>query len=272
LDQPFERLSEGIAPLPSVVDKAVTVGTPYSYHVRGVSFFYTPGNSEPLILQSLPSDPATDAAGKLKLALRPAYARPGTVLQIQVSMELSTNVGGEGMLLRIGYDPALLQPRIQPRAVLVTGLTKSLVFTDNAATATGELRLTGSGGFMRPGSGAIFTLQFDVSPTAPNNSILALSLLEAGFKDQAGRVLATEILPQGSPATGAFFIPGDVDGNGLVQNTDYTLLNSLTQPKARPPTNNEFRAGDLNGDGRLDSSDLVLLKRVLEGKPLFPTL
>ncbi len=271
-DGPFEKLMPNFTPLPNTIDKTVSAGIPYYYYVSGVSYFYTPGNSVPRILQSLPSDTAGDAAGKVRVSLRPAYGRPGALLQIQLSMELSTGVSGEGLLLRIGYDPTQLRPWSQTHAgqpsVLPTGLSKRLVYTDNAATATGELTITGTAGSMAPGSGKVFTLQFEVAPTVANNSVLATSLLGAAFKNLTSRDLATEILPQPAPEAGASFLQGDLNGDGLVNQTDADLLKALLRPKSRPPTTAELTAGDLNGDGRLSLNDWGLLTRLIEGKSL----
>lgn len=57
---------------------------------------------------------------------------------------------------------------------------------------------------------------------------------------------------------------GDLDGNGNVDSTDYTLMKRylLHIINAFPGTNSET-AADVNGDGKIDSTDYTLMKRFL---------
>jgi hypothetical protein len=268
----FERVDSNLTLLPKFIDKTAVPGIENQYYVTGISYFYTPGNSRPRIVQSLPSDSKGEIPGKLRLFLRPAYGTPGGLIKIQISMELSTSVSGQDLFLRIGYDPATLRPWTQARpgqpTVLQTGLTKHVAFTDNGSSATGELTIAGNDGAMRPGEGKIFELQFEVAPNVPPKSFLAVSLLETVFKDLAARPLATEIMPQDPPEAVSAFLLGDFDGNGVLNNNDFVLLMSVIKTKTRKPTPSELRAGDLNGDGRLNQNDQTLLFRLLQGKSL----
>ena len=269
---PFGKLISGYVPLPSYLDMPVNPAVPHYYQVSGVSYFFLPGNSEPRVVESLPSDLAVTAAGKVILSLRPVHGNPGQKVKIKLSIENSTGVSGTGMQIRVAYDASKLQPLAQAQpgqeTVLFTGLSKNLTFADNGTTSAGELIINGSAGSLEPGSGKLFTLQFKVAAGVPHGSILAASITQATMRDLNGNALTAEILPEDQPESGDAFTDGDLDGDGAVTNADKNLLKDLIKPKSRPPTANELMAGDLNGDGKLDEKDLVLLMRLLSGLSL----
>jgi len=169
----------------------------------------------------------------------------------------------------VAYDPAKLQPWAQAQpggeTVLSTGLSRNLAFTDNGATANGELVINGSGGSLEPGTGKLFTLQFEVAAGLPKKTILGVAITDATMFDLDGIPLLVEILPSDLPESGDAYFEGDLDGDGLVSSADLDLLKELTKPKSRPPTAEELMAGDLNGDGKLDVKDFVLLVQLLNG-------
>ncbi|HSP41788.1 MAG TPA: dockerin type I domain-containing protein, partial [Luteolibacter sp.] len=254
-------------PLPSYLDSPVDPAIPHYYYVSGVSYFFLPGNSTPRIVESLPSDLALTQTGKVILSVRPARGSPGQRIKINLAIENATGVSGDGMQLRVDYDAAKLTPwaQVQPdgETVLFTGLSRNLEFTDNGASASGELVIDGTGGAMEPGSGKFFTLQFEVADGLPKKTTLPVTISSATMRDLSGIPLTVEILPQDPSEVGDGFIPGDLDGDGLLSNTDKHLLQDLMKPKSRPPTADEITAGDLNGDGKLDQKDLVLLLKLL---------
>jgi hypothetical protein len=176
-------------------------------------------------------------------------------------------VSGNGMQVRVAYDPAKLQPWAQAQpggeTVLSTGLSRNLTFTDNGASANGELVVNGSGGSLEPGAGKLFTLQFKVAGGLPKKTALGVTISGSTMRDLNGNTLSVQILPQDATESDDTFIEGDLNGDGTVTNADKNLLKDLTKPKSRPPTQDELMAGDLNGDGKLDAKDLVLLMRLL---------
>lgn len=269
LDGPWNKLVSDIVPLPSYLDSPVDPAVQNYYHVTGVSQFFLPGNSTPRVVESLPSDPAITQAGKVVLSVRPARGNPGRRIKINLSIENAMGVSGNGMQLRVAYDPAQLQPWAQAQpgdaTVLATGLSRNLAFTDNGASATGELVINGSGGSLEPGAGKLFTLQFEVAEGLPRKTVLGVTISNATLRDLNGNALQVEILPADEPESGDTFVEGDLDGDGLVSNADKDRLKDLTKPKSRPPTAEELMAGDLNGDGKLDVKDFVLLVQRLNG-------
>lgn len=266
---PWTSLESGDVPLPSYLDSTLDPAVPsYFYYVTGVSYFFLPGNSTPRIVESPPSDLATTAAGKVVLSVRPARGKPGKGLKLSLSIENSTGVAGEGMQLRVAYDPSQLRPWAQASpgddTVRSTGLSRNLMFSDNGATAAGELVIDGSGGQLEPGSGKLFTLQFEVDSEVPKGTPLTVTITGGTMRDLAGSPLVLEVRSTAPPESGETFIPGDVDGDGLVTGADKTLLKELIKPISNPPTAQELMAGDLNGDAKLSEKDLVLLMQMLD--------
>ena len=209
------------------------------------------------------------------LSVRPVHGKPGQRVKINLSIENAMGVSGTGMQVRVAYDPAKLQPWAQAEpggeTVLSTGLSRNLTFTDNGATANGELVINGSGGSLEPGAGKMFTLQFEVAAGLPKKTTLGVTISGATMRDLNGNALVVEILPQDEPESDDTHIEGDIDGDGNVTNADKNLLKDLTKPKSRPPTEDELMAGDLNGDGKLNEKDLCSLAQLLSDPNLvFP--
>ena len=268
---PYGSLLANYVSLPSHLETTVSSGVPYYYYVSGVSYFFTPGNSVPRVVESLPSDVAISSAGKVILSVQPVTGKSGKTVKILLSIENAMAVSGIGMQIKVAYDIAKLQPLSQAQpgkpTVVSTGLSKNLTFTDNGATATGELVIDGSAGSLEPGSGKLLTLQFKVAEGVPNGSILGVNITQATMRDINGNVLTVEFLALAQPVSGDTFIEGDLTGDGLVTDEDKTLLQNLIKPNSRAPTADELMAGDLNGDGKLDQKDLVLLKQLLAAPP-----
>jgi hypothetical protein len=199
--------------------------------------------------------------------MKPARGNPGKRIKLNLSVENATGVSGTGMQLRVAYDPTKLIPWAQADpgepTVLDTGLSRNLAFTDNGTTSTGELVISGSGGGLEPGSGKLFTLQFEVAANVPKKTTLGVTITSATMRDLNGNLLGIEILPSEEPESDDVFIEGDLTGDGLVTIADKTLLKDLIKPNSRPATAEELMAGDLNGDGKLNVKDLVLMIQLL---------
>lgn len=264
---PWNRLLADHVPLPGYLDSTVDPSVLSYYQVTGVSYFYLPGNSSPRVVESLPSDPAAAVAGKAILSVKPARGNPGKRIKLNLSIENATGVSGTGMQLRVAYDSSKLIPWAQADpgepTVLDTGLSRNLAFTDNGATSTGELVISGSGGSLEPGSGKLFTLQFEVAANVPKKTTLGVTITSATMRDLNGNLLGIEILPSLEPESDDVFIEGDLTGDGLVTSADKNLLKDLIKPDSRPATADELTAGDLNGDGKLNVKDLVLMIQLL---------
>lgn len=265
---PFDRLTNLISPLPSYLDAPVASVSSH-YYVTGISQFFVPGNSTPRITESLPSDFAVTSAGKVILSVRPVRGNPNKKVKINLSIENAMGVSGENMQLKVAYNPAKLLPLAQTNfdqdSVKSTGLSRNLVFTDNGASANGELIINGSDGSMEPGSGKFFTLEFGVNASVTHGDTLGVLITSATMFDLFGNPLVVEIVSLDEPEAGVAYSEGDLNGDEVVTNADKELLKDLTKPKSRAATANELMAGDLNGDGKLDVKDFVLLVQLLNG-------
>jgi hypothetical protein len=266
---PWSKLTGDYVPLPSYLDNNPDPAVPsYYYHVTGLSYFSLPGSSQPSIVESLPSDIATTTAGKVVLSVRPVIGKAGKRIKLSLSIENAVGVSGTGMELRIAYDSAKLLPWTQAspddETVLSTGLSRNLFFTDNGSSASGELVIDGSGGQLEPGSGKLFTLQFEVDSSVPNGTPLDISITSGTMNDLVGNPLMLDIVSMDPPQSGDTYFLGDIDGNGGVTEADKDLLKDLIKPDSRTSTAEEHLAGDFNGDGKLSSKDLVLLMQLLE--------
>lgn len=258
--------------LPAYTDAAVPPGLTYHYQVTGLTDAYLPGNSLPRTVESLPSETASATAGVIGFAVRPARAAAGKTVKIRLAIANPFAIAGAGLQLKLAYDPALLVPisQINPHqaAVSPSAIARDLVFTDNAASASGELIITGSGGALNLGEGTLFVLSFRVAPGAPADATSTVTLTHVAARDTAGRALAWECAQNGVLTVSGDYAEGDLTGDGVVDKDDQHLLTDLLKLDARPPTADELSAGDLNADGLLDQDDFVLLKRLLNGRPL----
>ncbi len=264
-DGPWTPLVADPVPLPGYLDATAKRGVLNYYQVSSVGYSFLPGNSKPV--ESKPSDPATTAAGKVDLAVRPVHGHPGERINIKLSINNATGISGEGMQLRVSYDPAKLMPLAQAQAgaetVVSSGLSRKLTFTDNGANSTGKLVIDGSAGVLESGSGTLFTLQFEVASKVPEVSTLGVAISGGTLRDLNGKLLSVKILTLDKPQTGKVHTEGDLDGDGHLTNADKTLLFELLNPNSRLPTEDELMTGDLNGDGKLNESDIVLLLQLL---------
>lgn len=269
---PFERLIESQLALPSYADTAVVTGQSYAYRVTGLTEAYLPGNSLPRVVESPPSDVITATAGLVSFAVRPVRANSGNLVKVRLAIANPFAIGGAGLQLRLNYDPALLTPvtqiNTQQATVADTAISRDLVFSDNAATATGQLAISGSGGALNPGEGSLFVLTFRVAPSATANATGALTLSQVTARDIDGHLLAWECTQNGPLTVSGDYAEGDLTGDGVLSKDDQTVLSELLKLNARPPTADELAAGDLNADGLLDQDDFVLLKRLLNGRSL----
>ena len=93
---------------------------------------------------------------------------------------------------------------------------------------------------------------------------LGVTITGGTMRDLDGSSLVLEVLSTDPSESGDTFIPGDVDGDGLVTDADKTLLKALIKPSTNPPTAEELMAGDLSGDAKLSEKDLVLLMQMLD--------
>lgn len=271
-DGPFSSLLDEPYPLPNYRDTDLTPGSPYHYYLTSVSRFFLPGNSEPRIVESLPSDVVSANAGEVTLSIRSVRGQPNKKVKIPISIDNSLGLSAEGLSIQISYDDTVIIPLVQDDptrdTVKSTALTKAITFTDNGTTANGNLTITGSAGEIRAGSGKLFVLEFKVLDSASLGLRTTINITAATLHAESGLPLTVHIESSAELEVANDFILGDVDGDGDLTDADEDLLKELTKKKSRPPTEAELLAGDLNGDGELNQQDVVLIKRLLRNLPI----
>ncbi|MEY4489997.1 MAG: hypothetical protein RIQ79_2505 [Verrucomicrobiota bacterium] len=266
-------LTADIVPLPTYLDTNVVSGLDYTYRVTGVSYYFLPGNSAARIVESAPSaSTGVVTAGRVGLSLRSVHGYPNQEVRVPLSIDNAMGLRGAGLQIRINYDPAVLTPTTQltpgRATVLLTGLTRDLVLTDNATTASGQLVINGVSGDISAGAGKFITLRFRVKNSALLHQSSTLSVASATLYTTDGLLVTVDLGAAVALELESTYFPGDVNGDGLLTEADSTLLQQLVKPKSRAATADELKAGDLNADGKLGQPDAVLLKRLLEGLPI----
>lgn len=271
---PFARLTEDPVALPEYRDAAATSGATSYYYVTAVSAAYLPGNTLPRMAESPPSD-VVFAAPRSVVLWMPDYAgRRGDWAVLQVNVENADGLSGDGLDIRIAYDPAVIRPAAQVDAtnttVRRTPLSESFALSDNGASATGLLQITGSGGAAAAGEGRLLNVVFGIDSDAVLGARTTNVIVWAALRNSGGQTLAVDLADAAvlTVATGYFL--GDVDGDGDLDMDDHRRLMDLLKKDSPPPTPEELYAGDINGNGELDQGDIPLLNRLIHGLPIYP--
>ncbi len=267
----FSRVSN-ILRLSNYADTNVTGGLTYFYNVKTVSAAMCPGNTIEKLIESNPSETVSATLGSIVLWMSDYNASAGTVATLKVNANNATGIAGHGMDIRITYDPNVIKPVSQVissnASVELTILTQGLTVTNNATTANGELRITGSGGVVA-GEGHLFDIKFfvlnGVTPGTMRTNVFSLAHLE----NQAGSPLAVDYSSKAVLTVVGVFIRGDVDGNGVVDHDDCKALEQIVAHRLTPAPD-QLKAGDMDGNGYLDHNDFKLLHDYHRGKPTNP--
>ncbi len=270
----FERLTKSPLALPEYRDAAAPAGATNYYYVTAVSAAYLPGNTIPRLAESPPSD-VVSAVARSAVLWMPDYAgRRGDWAILQVNVENADGLSGNGLDIRISYDPAVIRPAAQVDAtnatVHLTPLSESFTLTDNGAAAAGILEITGSGGTAAAGEGRLLDVVFGVDTGAVLGARTTNVILQATLFDAGGQALAVDFSDVAVLTVATAYFLGDVDGDGDLDMDDHRRLLELLKKNSPPPTPEELYAGDINGNGELDQGDIPLLNRLIHGLPIYP--
>lgn len=273
---PFQELT-GLAPLPQFVDEMINPGEGYYYYATAVSQFLAPGNSSPQLFETLPSefavvegedDPGPVLAGEVHVQLRNMRAKTGKPVDVMLSLDNAKDLAGDGMEFVISYDPAVLIPITQHDShedtVVPSGLSKPISFSDNSASADGQLVIQGNGGESRGGRGKFLTINFWVQPGVANLSHTQVTVTSATLFSTIGHPVATKLNYESTAniIIDVQHVKGDLDADGDADADDYGILKSFLSIFSPPPTPAQLEAGDLNGDGYITIHDLILHKQL----------
>ena len=270
----FARLTEDAVALPEYRDAAAPAGATSYYCVTAVSAAYLPGNTLPRMAESPPSDVVFVAPRSVVLWMPDYAGRRGDWAVLQVNVENADGLSGNGLDIRIAYDPAVIRPAAQVDAtnatVHQTPLSESFALADNGASATGLLQITGSGGAAAAGEGRLLNVVFGINTGAVLGAQTTNVIVLAALRNSGGQALAVDFADAAvlTVATGYFL--GDVDGDGDLDMDDHQRLMDLLKKNSPPPTPEELYAGDINGNGELDQGDIPLLNRLIHGLPIYP--
>lgn len=157
------------------------------------------------------------------------FSGPGLVTQTLPTV-LAANATYE--LTGYGGNPAGL---VVPYSVSLS------VFDGTTSTVLTSLDLSGPDGTLAP-----FTLSFDSTGTPYAGQNLQINLYSSGVQT---------VFDDIHLATSVAVVPGDIDGNGQVNLTDYGILTSHWLQTVAPGT-----FGDLNSDGKISIPDFSIFK------------
>lgn len=182
----FIRVNEDLVVLPSYRDE-LQPGI-YEYRISAVCRYYEPGNSEPVISESDLSDIVRVEVGKAVFHWGDASGFDGDEITVDLGVENSLALSGTGLMLSVGYDPAVMKPVI----VKPSGLTEAIVFTESIDN--GRWTITANGGEISAGSGTFVSLVFKAIGVAEGTGV---ELKEVSLRTIGG-TLVPIVLPQSS--------------------------------------------------------------------------
>ena len=270
----FSRLTTGPVALPEYRDATAPAGATNFYYVTAVSAAYLPGNTVPRLAESPPSE-IVSAATRSVVLWMPDYAgRRGDWAVLQINVENADGLSGNGLEVQVSYDPAVIRPAAQVEAtnatVLRTPLSESFVLSDNGATATGVLQISGSAGTTAAGEGRLLDVVFGVNTGATLGVRTTNAIVAAALRNSSGQALAVDYSDSAVLTVATAYFLGDVNGDGVLDMDDHHRLMKLLKKNSPPPTPEELYAGDINGNGELDAGDIPLLNRLIHGLPIHP--
>jgi len=272
-DEDFVRLSQTVLALPRYEDKQPVLGATNFYRVTAVCGVNYPGNSVPVYLESRPSDAVAAVPGGVTIWMSDYYGRPGSTTVLQINTPNAAGISGTNLEIQVAYDPKVLIPisQVDPARATVekTILTAGLQISDNSRDANGVLVITGPGGGTLSGRGNLFDINFSVASEVPLGTKTTNVLLQVSLEDASGNALLVKVSNQAIMTAASAYFPGDVNGDGMLGDDDFTLEMELAVG-GRAPTMEELAAGDLNGDGVIDESDAHLLLRMIHGMDINP--
>lgn len=269
----YAKLNEGLLAESFYEDNTAQAGTTYYYRVTTSTKAYFPGSTEGVPRESVLSDPVSGRIRQVRLWMSDYAAQVGSTAILQVSVDKADGISASGLDIRIVYDKDMLTPigQVLPGTISVkpTPLSQSLIFSDNALTAAGELEIMGSSG-VAIGHGRLFSVVFRVTSNAVPGSTSTNSFSQATLHGALGQTLNIDSTDTAIFNVTSAYSLGDVNGDGVVNMNDHSKLMLLLKSDAAPPTHAESYAGDINGDGMLTYEDIPLLLRLIHGSSINP--
>ena len=195
------------------------------------------------------------AAQTPQIVVEQGHARPGDTVQLDVLLQ--NNTGISNALLALNYDDSLeLIQAERGDALTYLFFTKPAVYTspcnflwDSLAGEDAE-------------DGTLLTLTFKVkeNATVGNHARVWINYVKGDISDELDQPVAVALVEGFVEIID--YIPGDVNGDELINGTDVSLLRRYI---IGDPVTIHTLAGDVNGDERLNGTDVVLIRRYIAG-------
>lgn len=159
----------------------------YGYRVSALSRYYTAGNSEPTVAESVPTEPVNAELGKVTFRWGESSGFEGDAITVDLAIDNSLALSGGGLALVFAYDPAVLDPVEVKRSGLSEGIELS------ERRENGLWTIAANGGEVSAGGGTFVTLVFKALKVSECASV---ALSEARLQTVGGASVPA-VLPQG---------------------------------------------------------------------------
>ncbi len=252
------RINSALLTQPNYSDATASPGVVYFYKVTAVN---TVG------YESMMSQEASASLGTIEVWMPDVRGPSGTNVTLPINVTYATGITGNGMDIKVTYEPALLTPvEIQK-----TVLTQTFTFLDNISIANGQLNISGisSEGATITGEGHILDAVFHVADSAVMNATSNLAFIQVKMFNAMAQQISVDFSDTAMFTVATAYILGDVDGSGSIDSGDALIAQQIATGE-RIPTELELQAGDVNGDGMIDSADVTLILRLAVGLPINP--
>ena len=195
------------------------------------------------------------ATENTQIIIDQGYARPGDT--VQLSVLLQNNTGISNALITLNFDDALELVQVQRGDALPYQF-----FTEPAAYTSPCNFLWDSLDGEDTADGTLLKLTFRVknNATAGQDARVWITCGKGDISDAKDQAVDVDLIAGFVEIID--YIPGDVNGDELINGTDISLLRRYII--GDPVTINTL-AGDVNGDARLNGTDVVLIRRYIAG-------
>jgi hypothetical protein len=259
-------------------DGALLGGVDYYYQVTAITRVWSPGSPRPALYEGPPSVSNPARVESPLFALGEPALDPSDDIILPVNLLYGADVAGFELDLRIGYDESWLRPV----SIENTPASKDLVFTDNLATASGEITIAGTAGSLR-GTGAILLIRFEQIGSLPApapvprgplpgpgvpDGIFVLNVIRV--RDLGNQLLVPSPQAEVEIWLVQMGLSADINLDGDIDQDDIpNLVSRIIQARSDPDSATSILpVADLNGTGTLDVGDIPLLyQRIAETAP-----
>lgn len=259
-DGDYERITPEVVKQPRFEDLTPQLNALNYYKVSAVRGVVYPGTTQPILIEGRSSDEVQAQPGLIRLWLSDTYAKSGGTAILQINLLNATGLAANAMEIQVHYDPSILTPILVEKTIITKDLTLSATLS-----RPGLLIISTEGEGILRGRGNIFDVYFQVKENVPIGTESFVTVPYARMYDANGNSLRVEVAGDGIIIVSDRYFPGDVNGDGIVDQNDVELCLELAVGK-RKPTNQELAAADLNGNGIIDRDDARMVSFIADGK------